>query len=60
MVMLMGDAWCLIMLFLLSSRAVIEGNDSAQLHGLDSTRVTGSRCFCKLLEVATWLSQAGS
>lgn len=34
------------------------GNDSAQLHGLHSAHVAGSRGFCKLLEVAKWLSQA--
>lgn len=48
MVMVMGDAWCLITLLLLSSTAVIVGNDGAELQGLHSTHVTGSRGFCKL------------
>lgn len=34
------------------------GNDSAQQHSLHSAHVTGSRGFCKLLEVTKWLSQA--
>lgn len=58
--MVMGDAWCLITLLLLSSTAVIVGNDGAELQGLHSTHVTGSRGFCKLWEVAAWLSQAGA
>jgi len=32
MVMVIGDAWCLITLSLPSSTAVIVGKDSAQLH----------------------------
>lgn len=53
-----SDGRCLEFDYTVSSHSCAVGNDSAQLHSLHSARVTGSTGFCKLLEVAKWLSQA--
>lgn len=50
-VTVMRNAWFLIMLFLMSSTAVIVSNDSAQPFAFNTH--DSKRGVCKLLEVAT-------